>query len=49
MPKTGDILRGIARRNTVRHIVINCISVGSDSTFLKKLAEQNNGSYIRVD
>jgi len=49
MPKTSDILREIGRRNTVRHVVINCISVGQDSTFLMKLAEQNNGSYTRVD
>ena len=49
MPRTSDILREIARRNTVRHVVINCISIGQDSTFLRKLAEQNNGTYTRVD
>jgi HEAT repeat protein len=48
-PNTGDILREIGRVNSVRHVVINCISVGQDSTFLKKLAEQNHGKYARVD
>ena len=48
-PNTGDILREIGRVNSVRHVVINCISVGQDSAFLKKLAEQNHGKYARVD
>ena len=48
-PNTGDILREIGRFNSIRHVVINCISVGRDSGFLKNLAEQNHGSYARVD
>ena len=49
LPNTGDILREIGRINSVRHVVINCISVGQDSNFLKKLADQNHGKYARVD
>jgi len=49
LPNTGDILREIGRVNSVRHVVINCISVGQDSNFLQKLAEQNHGKYARVD
>jgi hypothetical protein len=49
MPKAADILREIGRRNTVRHVVINCISVGRDSGFLQNLADQNHGKYTRVD
>jgi hypothetical protein len=49
MPKSGDILREIERINSVRHVIIHCISVGTDSGFLKKLATQNGGHYTRVD
>jgi HEAT repeat protein len=49
MPKSGDILREIERINSVRHVIIHCISVGTDSGFLKKLAKQNGGHYTRVD
>jgi hypothetical protein len=49
MPNTGDILREVHRINQVRHVVIHCISVGRDSTFLAKLAEENHGQYTRVD
>jgi len=49
LPKTGDILREIGRLNSVRHVVIHCVSVGRDSTFLQKLASENSGEYTRVD
>ena len=49
LPNTGDILREISRINSVRHVVIHCVSVGQDSAFLQRLAEQNNGDYTRVD
>jgi hypothetical protein len=49
LPNPGDILREIGRVNSVRHVVINCISVGRDSNFLKNLAAQNHGKYARVD
>ncbi|MCH2104636.1 MAG: HEAT repeat domain-containing protein [Planctomycetes bacterium] len=49
LPNTGDILREISRINSVRHVVIHCVSVGQDSAFLQSLAEQNNGDYTRVD
>ena len=49
LPNAGDILREIGRVNSVRHVVINCISVGRDSGFLQNLADQNHGKYTRVD
>jgi hypothetical protein len=49
LPNAGDILREVGRVNSVRHVVINCISVGRDSGFLRNLAEQNHGKYTRVD
>ena len=49
LPNAGDILREVGRLNSVRHVVIHCISVGRDSGFLQNLAEQNNGEYARVD
>lgn len=49
LPNATDILREIGRVNSVRHVVINCISVGRDSGFLQNLAGQNHGNYARVD
>ncbi|MBJ21518.1 MAG: hypothetical protein CL933_19085 [Deltaproteobacteria bacterium] len=48
-PNSNDILREIGRVNSIRHVVINCISVGRDSGFLEKLAAQSHGKYARVD
>jgi len=49
MPNADDILRAIRRHNSVRHVVIHCISVGRDSGFLENLATENHGQYTRVD
>ncbi len=44
---TTDILRGIRRENQTRRIAIHCVSIGMDSILLKRLAEENAGSYVR--
>lgn len=43
---TEDILREIKKVNRTRQIVIHTISLGN-SKFMKKLAEQNGGTYIQ--
>lgn len=43
----SDILREIKKINATRRIVIHTISFGSDSQFLKDLAKQNGGNYIK--
>ncbi len=43
-----EILRSIREMNHLRSIQINTISIGHDSDFLKKLAEQNSGRYRYV-
>ena len=42
-----DILREIGKLNKRLRIQIHCISIGSDSDLLKKLAEQTGGSYAK--
>ena len=42
-----DILRAVRRLNQARRIAIHCVSVGMDSTLLKKLAAANAGQYVR--
>lgn len=43
----GDILRETAARNRWRRMAISTVSVGRDSDFLKELARQNGGTYVR--
>ncbi|MDF1660203.1 MAG: hypothetical protein P1V97_00425, partial [Planctomycetota bacterium] len=43
----ADILREIKKINATRRIDIHTISFGSDSKFLKDLAKQNGGDYIK--
>ena len=44
---TADILREVGRRNQTRRIAIHCVSIGTDSDLLKKLAAANGGKYVR--
>jgi hypothetical protein len=43
----ADILREVSARNRWRRVAISTVSVGQDSDFLKALAAQNFGSYVR--
>jgi hypothetical protein len=43
----GDILREVSARNRWRRVAISTVSVGQDSDFLRALAAQNGGSYVR--
>lgn len=42
-----DILREIKKINATRRIVIHTISFGMNSPFMKRLAKQNGGDYIK--
>ena len=42
-----DIVREIGKVNQLRRIVIHCVSLGRDSTLLKRLASENGGRYVR--
>ena len=44
---TGDILRAAGRLNQARRIAIHCVSVGTSSDLLKKLAAANGGEYVQ--
>ncbi len=44
---TRDILREAGRRNQTRRVAIHCVSVGTDSDLLRKLAAANGGKYVR--
>ena len=44
---TNDILRGVKRLNQTRRIAIHCVSIGTDSDLLRKLAAANGGQYVR--
>ena len=44
---TADILREVGRLNQTRRIAIHCVSVGTESDLLKKLAAANGGRYVR--
>lgn len=46
-PKT--ILAEVRRLNRVGGVTIHCIALGHSSEFLKKLAEENGGTYKRAD
>ena len=54
-PSLGDItspraLRAeVARWNSARNIVINCIAIGAERSLLEGLAEDHGGQYIIVD
>lgn len=43
----GDILAAVRRLNQTRRIAIHCVSLGTDSAFLRRLAEENSGTYVR--
>ena len=45
--KPKDILREIGKRNKRLRVQIHCVSIGRDSTLLKKLAAQSGGMYMR--
>ena len=45
--KAGDLLRETSLRNRFRRIAISTISLGGDSPFLRELAAQNHGTYVR--
>ena len=44
---TPNILRAVGKRNQTRRIAIHCVSVGTDSDLLRKLAAANGGKYVR--
>ena len=45
--RTADILREVAKLNRKRRIAIHCVSLGVESLLLKRIAEENNGTYTR--
>src|SRR5204863_478620 len=45
--RAADILRETALRNRFRRIAIKTISIGGESGFLRDLAAQNGGAYVR--
>ena len=53
MPHSGkfvaqsDIVREVRRINELKRITIHCVSLGRDSTLLKRLASENGGRYVR--
>ena len=46
--KNEDMLAGVARLNSLAKIVINGIAIGSDSGFMRRLAEENRGQFVLV-
>jgi len=44
---TEDILASVARLNRIRRVAIHCVSIGTDSELLRRLAKQNAGTYAR--
>ncbi|MCB9833183.1 MAG: VWA domain-containing protein [Planctomycetes bacterium] len=46
--KNEDMLAGVARLNALAKITINAIAIGSDSGFMRQLAEQNRGQFVLV-
>lgn len=44
---SSDIRREVARINAGRRVVIHTISIGRDSTLMKKLAKANGGDYLK--
>ncbi len=53
LPNTGDhvepasLLQAIARLNETSQVAIHCVSIGTDSELLERLAAANAGRYIR--
>jgi len=42
-----DILAAVRRRNESRRIAVHCVSLGTDSDLLRRLAAENSGRYAR--
>jgi HEAT repeat protein len=42
-----DILAAVRRRNETRRIAIHCVSLGTDSDLLRRLAAENSGQYAQ--
>ncbi len=42
-----DIIREVRRINELKRITIHCVSLGRESSLLKRLASENGGRYVR--
>jgi HEAT repeat protein len=42
-----DILAAVRRLNLTRRVAVHCVSLGTDSDLLRRLASENSGRYVR--
>jgi len=49
MQDRSALRRIVAQWNRTRHTTIDCITIGTDRAWLRKLAEQTDGRYRRID